>query len=654
MNKFKELTKKRGFIIVLIVLAIVLVGSLGTYAMFYWRSTNNTEITLKIGEVADVVFPDGQELNTNNLAPVFNYTDGETLSFSIKNKDTTGATIKYTVNFNITNIDEQLRSTQLKYKLLQGNTVVGQGNFSNATSNSTMKLAKGKLSSGTSNYTLYIYIDSNVENDPNMMNKNLRGVVEVTAVESVGENLAEYITNLYLDNKDAVLVTNNGIEYRYASSVNLMNDRLGDASVGEDAGNIRFYGSDAYKYFDEDDGTMDGYKEVGNWEQVFENNGVEAPFDDSEGCNTFAQNNNLGDDSVAEFGFNTVEEFCSTSPKYYKSLHNYIDIGDKYETEATIGNWEENWPLKKGTPSTSEECYNIIQNDLSENNENWEDWWAGETGYNTLEEFCSTTTIPAGTPILWRIIGVFDGKLRIRRDESIGAYSFDTSAGDINGGSGINEWSQADLMKLLNPGYENNQDLNNSNETITVNNSLWWNSGSGTCYNDYGNTTTSCDFTNTGLSDEAKEYVVDQTLYLGGFDRYNVFANETWTIERGSNVIQNPIDGIARTLSWTGKVGLIYPSDFGYAADFRDSNCQGNLATFEGKEGRCTENWMNGLSWTVSPWSSSAYSEMIVNVGRFRNSKGVSSSNGGWPTLLLNSSVMALGTGSKDDPYVLQ
>ena len=169
MNKFKELSKKKWFIVLIIVLSIALVGGLGTYAMFYWRSAQNTEITLKIGDIADVTFPEGQELNTNSLAPVFNYTDGETLSFSIENKDTTGATIKYTVNFNITNIDEQLRSTSLKYKLLQGSTVVGEGDFSTATSGSTMKLVKDNLPIGTSNYTFYIYIDSNEENNPNMM-----------------------------------------------------------------------------------------------------------------------------------------------------------------------------------------------------------------------------------------------------------------------------------------------------------------------------------------------------------------------------------------------------------------------------------------------------------------------------------------------------
>ena len=69
-----------------------------------------------------------------------------------------------------------------------------------------------------------------------------------------------------------------------------------------------------------------------------------------------------------------------------------------------------------------------------------------------------------GQPILWRIIGVMknvtsldDGSekqedlIKIIRADSIGSYSWDTSASEVNKGDGINEWSQADLMKLLNP-----------------------------------------------------------------------------------------------------------------------------------------------------------------------------------------------------------
>ena len=81
---------------------------------------------------------------------------------------------------------------------------------------------------------------------------------------------------------------------------------------------------------------------------------------------------------------------------------------------------------------------------------------------------------------LWRIIGVFDGKIKLIRNSAIGSYSWDTSASSVNGGDGVNEWSQADLMKLLNPGHESE----------SVGESLYYNSKSGTCYN--GNVTVSC------------------------------------------------------------------------------------------------------------------------------------------------------------------
>ena len=105
---------------------------------------------------------------------------------------------------------------------------------------------------------------------------------------------------------------------------------------------------------------------------------------------------------------------------------------------------------------------------------------------------------------MWRIVGVMNNidngsnkkekRVKIIRNESIGNYSWDTSDSSINGGYGINEWSQADLMKLLNPGYESE----------SVGGSLYWNSGAGTCYNGKNNSTTGCDFTNIGFPNELK------------------------------------------------------------------------------------------------------------------------------------------------------
>ena len=330
--------------------------------------------------------------------------------------------------------------------------------------------------------------------------------------------------------------------------------------------------------------------------------------------------------------------------RYYgESPNNYVDIGDKTEVAVERGNW-----LSVGAPFADETACNNWATSRNITNEQIQQMT--NNNYTTVSDFCSVSTIPAGTPILWRIIGVFDGKLRIRRDESIGEYSFDTSAGDINDGLGINEWSQADLMKLLNPGYETNQDFDTDGTTkISVNNSLYWNSGTGKCYNNSSYANVDCDFTNSGLSEEAKEYIVDQTLYLGGFDTTSVFANEAYAKEKGSNIIQNPEDGITRTLSWTGKVGLIYPSDFGYAADLSNANCQSTLNSFSS----CTANWMNGVSWTVSPWAEDAHFEMNINSGYFGGHDSYFAL-GGWPTLLLDSSVLAeSGNGSKEHPYVV-
>ena len=88
---------------------------------------------------------------------------------------------------------------------------------------------------------------------------------------------------------------------------------------------------------------------------------------------------------------------------------------------------------------------------------------------------------------LWHIIGVMnniddgtgkkESRIKIIRKESIGEFSWDSSEYSINYGRGVNEWSQADLMKLLNPGYESEN----------VGGSLYWEQGSGTCYNEKSN-----------------------------------------------------------------------------------------------------------------------------------------------------------------------
>lgn len=266
-------------------------------------------------------------------------------------------------------------------------------------------------------------------------------------------------------------------------------------------------------------------------------------------------------------------------------------------------------------------------------------------------------TYPETNCELWRIIGIVDGKVKLIRNESIGDYSWDTSASDVNSGYGINEWSQADLMKLLNPGYESNTDLDSSGTSITVNNSLYYNSGSGTCYSDIENATKSCNFTSTGIkNDTTRNMISDSIYYLGGGTNSIIYSNTALTMERGTTVISSPSDGITRTTSWTGKIGLMYPSDYGYATDF--TKCSQNLYNYDNSTDSyaCrTNDWLyNGASeWLLTPYSSSAIGAWDVSSSGFViDGDNVYNAGGVRPVLNLDSVlVIESGSGTESDPY---
>ena len=244
--------------------------------------------------------------------------------------------------------------------------------------------------------------------------------------------------------------------------------------------------------------------------------------------------------------------------------------------------------------------------------------------------------IDIGDNSLWRIIGVMnnidDGtgkvetRLKIVRNESIGEYSWDTSDVNVNGGYGVNEWSQSNLMKLLNPGYENEN----------IGGSLYWNSSSGNCYTSYENATSSCNFENLGLTEKAKQYIENAIWNTGtnGENGYetndNGLTSHWYTYERSSNTgkICTPStnnycnDNIERTTTWTGIVGLIYPSDYGYATSggsemSREECLSSRIVGWNAHQDCYGNSWLLQTSnqWTITPmvYRTSAITSMYVN-----------------------------------------
>ena len=236
---------------------------------------------------------------------------------------------------------------------------------------------------------------------------------------------------------------------------------------------------------------------------------------------------------------------------------------------------------------------------------------------------------------IWRIIGVMnnidDGtgkketRIKLIRNESIGEYSWDSSKSSINRGYGVNEWSQADLMKLLNPGYESE----------SVGGSLYYNGGSGNCYNNSNNSTTACDFTSSGLKTNLKN-LVGNTLWNTGTNgpndstsASNGLASHFYSYERSSNNGKICTSGsycndtVTRTTTWNGKIGLMYPSDYGYATSGgstsnRTSCLNTELYNWANASDCYNNDWLNNgaYQWTLSPRASSSGAYYVFIVGK--------------------------------------
>ena len=249
----------------------------------------------------------------------------------------------------------------------------------------------------------------------------------------------------------------------------------------------------------------------------------------------------------------------------------------------------------------------------------------------------------------WRIIGVFDGKVKIMRGITIGSYSWDTSDSSINSGNGVNEWSQADLMKLLNSGYDSE----------SIGGSLYWNAKSGRCYSGYNNSTISCDFTSTGLkNDTTRNLIAETTYYTRGHNDNKIFVDAMYDKERITGTVVNATP--TRTLTWTGKIALAYPSDYGYATDL--SQCNQTLYNYDSIKTCTANNWMKNIlgtssyGWLLTPVSGSAHHVWYVTaLGGVSYGYYIAyHASGVVPVLSLTSELdIGSGSGTSSSPYQL-
>ena len=318
--------------------------------------------------------------------------------------------------------------------------------------------------------------------------------------------------------------------------------------------------------------------------------------------------------------------------------------------------------------------------------------YIGENPSNYVYFNCSDYTNPtADTCELWRIIGVFnnvtkgDGSkenlVKIIRADSLGNYSWDSKyygVGTSTDGDGSNDWTDSQLMMMLNPTSYLKSGYTNSNDTIYDTNGQKIYSKMGSYYNGTKGCSSSnyvagdsficyeVDFTSTGLKNDTTRNAIEEVVWnLGGSSTYeDVTPSMFYERERGTTVYSG------RPTTWTGKIGLMYPSDYGYAtsggttkdraaclakellhwnsSDFSD--CKGNDYLY------LFDYYMGGLNqWTLTPYSADAgYVFLVFDRGEVGHGE-LGAEDVVRPALFLKSNIQVdKGTGAENDPYTLK
>ena len=247
---------------------------------------------------------------------------------------------------------------------------------------------------------------------------------------------------------------------------------------------------------------------------------------------------------------------------------------------------------------------------------------------------------------IWRIVGVFnvynvetkkyENLVKIVRNDSLGNYSWDSSEQAVNYGSGVNEWSQANLMTELNTDYIDTSKT----------------SGTTTWYNGQNNAKNGTYEYSKNIKSSSIDKIANIRWNLGGYRTPSASALNMYNAERGTLHISNPSDGITRTNTWDGKIALIYPSDYGYAST--DTTCRSNLNLSNCKN----ENWLftNSWYWTLSPSAGNSTYVFYVYGDGAVHSFSASNSGSVFPAVFLKSDVViAGGTGeSIEKAYTLE
>ena len=269
---------------------------------------------------------------------------------------------------------------------------------------------------------------------------------------------------------------------------------------------------------------------------------------------------------------------------------------------------------------------------------------------------------------LWRIVGIMNNiedeegnsasRVKIMRYEAIGEYSWGPSPVEINNGWGDNEWTFSNMYKILEGYYSGEKVL---------------------CYTETYEET-ECDFTDMNLSNKSKKMIITAKWNLGAHSApdFGYTLGKIYKSERANyishtctapNCHDTGFEGSVRKPIWVGNVGLIYPSDYGYATsganndDKRTSCLNGKYIFNVGSSNWADFSECHGYTWvetqysenlfTMNPYRNDYYGVMTIFQGHILEAQARAKGKVKPVVYLKDGVYIYSGDGTLDNPYVL-
>ena len=166
MNKYKL------YMILGIIVLVLSVG--GSFAYYIWSSNTNAIVNTEVC-TPTVTFAGGSTINGVDMIPVLTKEEGTIKDIEVKKNSTCNRDVTMNLYLELTTFPTELSDSSFKYELYKNSETmaIASGNFSNKEQGNTITLLSNQiLNTSKDTYTLYIYIDGNVDNPSTMAGKN--------------------------------------------------------------------------------------------------------------------------------------------------------------------------------------------------------------------------------------------------------------------------------------------------------------------------------------------------------------------------------------------------------------------------------------------------------------------------------------------------